>query len=128
LATILAACGGPAVEGGQPSPTPSISALQAALVTQDIVVGADRRVTFGILDANQVPVADVSVRVQLYRLPPGGSNPVALGPARVAPYEGQLLQGKGVYTIHQSFDQAGFYSAIVEAHKGNLASTTNAAF
>jgi hypothetical protein len=97
-------------------------------VTQDIVVGADRRVAFGILDTNQVPVADVSVRVQLYRLPPRGSNPVALGPARTAPYEGQLLQGKGVYTIHQSFDQAGFYSAIVEAHKGALASTTNAAF
>ncbi len=126
---ILAACSGPAAQGGQPSPAPSVAPLQAAIVTQDVVVGAGRRITFGIVDANQVPVADVAVRVQLYRLPPGGrTGPVSLGPARSAPYEGQLLQGKGVYTIHQSFDQAGFYNAVVEAKKGDLATTTEAAF
>ena len=64
---------------------------------------------------------------------PSGSGHVrghtnSLGPPQPAPYEGDLLQGKGVYVVHQTFERPGFYSATVQARKGALASTTTAAF
>jgi hypothetical protein len=93
-----------------------------------VVKGQDRRLAIGILNADGVPVGGgVTVRVQVFLLPPGGT-PSAVGAAVAAPYEGTLLQDKGVYVIHQTFTTAGFYNVAVAASKGSLSSTTTAAF
>jgi len=133
-AVILTACAG-AVESTNPSPAPSVPPLQSVVASAAagdcapcVVKGPNRRLTVGILDANGTPVGGgVSVRVQVYLIPPGG-RPAAIGPVMDAPYEGGLLQNKGVYVVHQTFDKAGFYNVVVQAVKGSLSSTTTAAF
>jgi hypothetical protein len=94
-----------------------------------VVKGPNRRVSVGILDSNGTPVGGgITVRVQVYLLP-GSGQPTAIGPILDAPYEGgAVLQNKGVYVIHQSFDKAGFYNVVVRSVKGSLATTTTAAF
>src|SRR2546430_12788406 len=117
----LAACGGGLDQGSgaSPSPAPSTPALQSTVVSSDIVTGRDQRVAIGILNANGVPVPGVNVTVQLFTLPaPGAGQPQALGPAVAAAYKGELLQGKGVYVLHQTFSQPGNYTARVTATKG----------
>jgi hypothetical protein len=132
---ILTACTS-SVESTNPSPSPSVPPLQAVVASAAagacapcVVKGPNRRLAVGILDASGTPVGGgVSVQVQVYLLPASG-QPTALGPATDAPYEGgSLLQTKGVYVIHQSFDKAGFYNVAVHAVKGSLATTTTAAF
>jgi hypothetical protein len=136
LATLmLSACGG-SLEATTPSPSPSVPPLQAVVASAAsgncapcVIKGPNRRLAVGILDAGGTPVgAGVSVQVQVYLLPPG-ARPTAIGPLIEAPYDGgALLQNKGVYVIHQSFDKAGFYNVVVRAVKGGLAATTTAAF
>jgi hypothetical protein len=133
----LSACGG-SVAGtdSSPSPAPSRPPLQAVVVSVAadtcapcIVKGKDRRLAVGILNADGIPVGGgAAVKVQVFLLPAGGANPTPLGPAVNAPYEGTLLQDKGVYVIHSTFDRAGFYNVVVQAAKGILSSTTTAAF
>ena len=128
----LTACGGAVA----PSPTQSRPPLQSVVASAAsetcapcVVKGKDRRVAIGIINADQVPVGGgVAVKVQVFLLPNGGANPAALGPAVNAPYEGGMLQDKGVYGIHQTFDRAGLYNVVVQAAKGSLSSTTTAAF
>jgi hypothetical protein len=127
---LVAACGDVASStSATPSPSP-IPALQAVSASSQIVIGKDQRVAFGILDANGVPVPDVAVTLRLFNLPPGASSNqgTPLGPPEPAPYQGDLLQGKGVYVVHQTFDKPGFYSATVHASKGPISTTTTAAF
>src|SRR5450759_4919747 len=115
-AVILSACGSP-VESGSPSPAPSVPPLQSVVASAVsltcapcVVKGPNRRLSVGILDATGNPVGGgVSVKVQVYLLPPGNAQPTAIGPVMDAPYEGGLLQNKGVYVVHQTFENAGFY-------------------
>jgi hypothetical protein len=133
----LTACGG-AVAGSDtsPSPAPSKPPLQSVVVSAAadtcapcVVKGKDRRLAIGIVNADGVPVGGgAAVKVQVFLLPAGGANPTALAPAMNAPYEGVMLQDKGVYVIHQTFDRAGLYNVVVQATKGSLSSTTTAAF
>lgn len=97
------------------------------MASAQVVVGKDQRLGFGILDASGVPVSDVAVTVQLFTVPPGGAAPAALGPRQAAMYKGELLQGKGLYVIHHTFDKPGFYSAAVHASKNGVSSDTSAA-
>lgn len=133
---VLSACGGSVIDTTpSPSSSPSKPPLQAVVASAAdsacapcVVKGPDRRLSVGILNADGVPVGGgVTVRVQVFLLPPGGT-PTAIGPTLDAPYEGTLLQDKGVYVIHQSFASAGFYNVAVAASKGSLSSTTTAAF
>jgi hypothetical protein len=131
LPVALAACGGALDQGSDATPSPATSspALQSTVVSGDLVVGKDQRVAIGILNAAGVPVAGVTVTVQLWTLPgPGAAQPQALGPATNAPYRGELLQGKGVYVVHQTFTQAGTYQARVTASKGGVTANTASAF
>jgi len=133
----LTACGG-SVAGtdSSPSPTQSRPPLQSVVVSGAsdtcapcVVKGKDRRLAVGIVNADGVPVgAGAAVKVQVFLLPAGGANPTAVGPAVNAPYEGAMLQDKGVYVIRQTFDRAGLYNVVVQATKGSLSSTTTAAF
>jgi hypothetical protein len=132
----LSACGGTVIDTTpSPASSPSKPALQVVVASAAasecapcVVKGQDRRLAVGILNADGVPVGGgVKVRVQVFLLPPGGT-PTAIGPTLDAPYEGTLLQDKGVYVIHQTFDRAGFYNVAVAASKGSLSSTTTAAF
>ncbi len=136
-AVILSACGGPV--GGvdaSPSPAPSVPPLQSVVASAAsgtcapcVVKGPNRRLSVGILDATGNPVGGgVSVKVQVYLLPAGNAQPTAIGPVMDAPYEGGLLQNKGVYVVHQTFENAGFYNVVVRAVKGSLSTTTTAAF
>ena len=93
-----------------------------------MVKGTSRRLAVGILNADGIPVGGgVTVRVQVYILPAGGTT-TAVGPVLDAPYEGTMLQNKGVYVIHQTLATAGFYNVVVSATKGALHSVTTAAF
>jgi hypothetical protein len=133
----MTACGG-AVAGTDSSPSPVASRppLQSVVASGSsdtcapcVIKGQDRRLAVGILNADGVPVGGgVAVKVQVFLLPAGGANPTALGPAVNAPYEGTLLQDKGVYVVHQTFDRVGLYNVVVQAAKGSLSSTTTAAF
>ena len=132
--TFLTACaGGTAQTGESPTPAPSAGPLQGVLATSEVVIGKDQRVGFGILDANQVPVPYVTVTVQIFSLAPGSkSSPPPLGPPQPAPYNGgapglDIQQGKGIYVIHQTFDQPGFYSAVVNASKAGVRARTTVA-
>jgi hypothetical protein len=136
-AMVLSACGG-TVSDTNPTPSSSGStkpALQAVVASAAaaecapcVVKGPDRRLAIGILNADGVPVGGgVTVKVQVFLLPRGGT-PTAVGPAVPAPYEGDHLQDKGVYVIHQTLAKTGFYNVAVAASKGSLSSTTTAAF
>lgn len=127
LALMLSACGAVA-EPAAPHPSPSIAPLQAVVASAQVVVGKSQRFALGILDASGVPVPDVAVTVELFSLPPGSGAPTSLGPRQPAPYRGDLLQGKGLYVIHQTFDRAGFYSASVHASKNGVSTDTTSAF
>ena len=122
LATLLAACGGQVGSDSSVSPTPTPPALQPVLASAQVLVGRDQRVAFGVLDRDGLPVPDAAVSVQIFTVPPPGGKqpPVALGPVARAPYKGELLQGRGVYVVHQTFDHAGFYRAAVSAGKGGV--------
>jgi hypothetical protein len=135
LLLLLAACGGAVEDATAPRPSPSSPPLQAVVATAIsdqcapcTLVGKDRRLPLGILDANGVPVADATVKAQVFTVPPGSATGTALGPAVDAPYHGELLQGKGVYVIHQTFVTPGIYQVVVRAAKGQLSSTTEAHF
>ena len=132
----LASCGGPAA-GANPSSTPSNAAAPLNVVVLSapsdqcapcVVAGKDRRVALAIVDRDGVPVPDASVRVQLFMVPPGKAAPQALGAVVDAPYRGDLLQGKGVYVVHQSFDSPGIYRVAAQASKGALSASTVANF
>jgi len=132
---LLAACAGTVQDASAPSPSPSNPPLQAVVATAIsdqcapcTVVGKDRRLPLGIVDSNGVPVADVTVRAQVFSVPAGAAAPTALGPVVDAPYHGDLLQGKGVYVLHQTFDRPGIYKVLVQATKGAVSATTAAAF
>ena len=132
---LLAACGGTLQDASNPSPSPSAPPLQAVVATAIsdqcapcTVVGKDRRLPLGIVDANGVPVADATVKAQVFSVPAGSAAPQPLGPAVDAPYHGDLLQGKGVYVIHQTFATPGIYKVVVQASKGALSASTEANF
>lgn len=132
---LLAACGGTVQEGSTPSPSPSNAPLQAVVATAVsdqcapcTLVGKDRRLPLGIVDGNGVPVAGATVRAQLFSVPAGSAAPKPLGPVVDAPYHGELLQGKGVYVLHQTFDSPGIYKVVVQASKGAVSATTEANF
>jgi hypothetical protein len=131
---VLAACGGEVQPGAiATSPSASTPPLQAVMATAEIVFGKDQRVAVGILDTNQVPVPYATVRVQIQSIPPAGTGPMAVGPVEDAPYNGgspghDILQGKGVYVTHVSFDTPGFYRAVVDASKDGVSTRTTAAF
>ncbi|MHB8507941.1 MAG: TlpA family protein disulfide reductase [Candidatus Dormibacteria bacterium] len=131
---MLAGCGEAASPGAAvPSPTPSIPPLQAAMASSNIVVGKDQRVALGILNGSGVPIPYVTVRVQIVTVPAAGSAPRPIGSIQDAPYNGgapgqDLLQGKGVYVIHASFETPGFYRAVVDATKDGTSTRTSAAF
>ncbi|MGI8608478.1 MAG: TlpA family protein disulfide reductase [Candidatus Dormibacteria bacterium] len=132
---VLAACGGALQGAPGPSPSPSNAPLQAVVATAIsdqcapcTLVGKDRRLPLGIVDGNGVPVADVKARAQVFSVSPGSAAPKALGPVVAAPYHGELLQGKGVYVIHQTFDTPGIYRVVVQASKGAVSTTTEANF
>ncbi|HEV1998413.1 MAG TPA: hypothetical protein VGR61_09835 [Candidatus Dormibacteraeota bacterium] len=132
---LMAACGGTVQEVPGPSPSPSNAPLQAVVATAVsdqcapcTLVGKDRRLPLGIVDGNGVPVADVKVRVQVFSVPSGSAAPIPLGPVVDAPYHGELLQGKGVYVVHQTFDSAGIYKVVVQASKGTISAATEANF
>jgi hypothetical protein len=126
----LTACGGTLQDTGGATPSPSPPALQSAVISSDLVTGGDQRVAIGVLNQDGVPVAEATVVVQIVTVPaPGGqASPVALGPPQPAPYKGALLQGKGVYVVHQTFTQPGFYRAMVQATKGPAVGRTQSAF
>jgi len=128
LSVVASGCGAVAGPAASPRPLPSIAPLQAVVASAQVVAGREQRLGFGILDASQVPVPDVSVTVQIFTVPPGGTAPAALGPRQPAPYKGDLLQGKGLYVIHQTFASPGFYSASVHSSKGAVSTDTSAAF
>lgn len=135
LAGTLAGCGGPVQDANAPSPSPAGASLQVAVATAIsdqcapcTVVGKDRRLPLGILNRDGVPVADARVRAQVFRVPPGNSQAQPLGPALDAPYEGDLLEGKGVYVLHQTLDTPGIYKVVAAAMKGSDAATTEASF
>ena len=74
-----------------------------------VVKGKERRLALGIINRDGVPVGGgVTVKVQVFLLPPGGASPMAVSSAVTAPYEGGMLQDKGVYVIHPTLDRAGF--------------------
>ena len=131
----LAGCGGP-VASPVDSPSPSNAApLQVVIITAPsdqcapcVVIGKDRRIALAIVDKDGVPVPGATVRAQLYSVPPGKAAPQPLGPAVDAPYRGELLQDKGVYVLHQTFDTPGIYRVLAQASKGALAATTAANF
>jgi hypothetical protein len=132
----MAGCGGQ-VQDTAPSPTatPKIAALQVAVATAIsdqcapcTLVGKDRRLPLGILNRDNVPVADAQVQAQVFKVPPGSAQPQPLGPAVDAPYKGELMEGKGVYVIHQTFDTPGIYKVVASAKKGADSATTEAAF
>ena len=132
---LLAACGGPVQDAAAPSPSAQNAPLQAVVATAIsdqcapcTVIGKDRRLPLGIVDTNGVPVADVQVRAQVFSVPAGSAAPSAVGPVVDAPYHGDLLQGKGVYVLHQTFVQPGIYKVLVQATKGAVSATTEAAF
>jgi len=136
VAVAIAACGGP-VTGGTASPSPSNPAAPLNVVVLSapsdqcapcVVVGKGRRIALAILDRDGVPVPDATVRVQLFLVPAGKAAAQALGPVVDAPYRGELLQGKGVYVVRQSFDSPGIYRVAAQASKGPLASSTVANF
>jgi hypothetical protein len=135
LAGTLAACGGPVQDATAPSPTPAAAALQVAVATAIsdqcapcTVIGKDRRLPLGILNRDGVTVADAQVQAQVFKVPPGSAQPQPLGPVVNAPYKGDLLEGKGVYVIHQTFDTPGIYKVVAAARKGADSATTEAAF
>ena len=134
---VLAGCslGG---TGTTPKASPSVStaaALQVIALSAPsdqcapcVVVGKDRRFSMAIIDKDGVPVSGATVKVQLFTVPPGSGKPQPLGPATDAPYKGALLQDKGVYVIHQTFDTPGIFKVVAQASKGSLATTTEANF
>ncbi|GAC1579633.1 MAG: hypothetical protein NVS3B24_13610 [Candidatus Dormibacteria bacterium] len=131
LATTVTGCGGAA---STPSPHPG-APLQVIVLSAPsdqcapcVLVGNDRRLAMAIADRDGVPVPGVSVRVQVFRVPPGQAEAVALGPPVDAPYKGELLQDKGVYVIHQGFDRAGIYKVVARARKGSISATSEANF
>jgi hypothetical protein len=131
LALVLVPACGEVASSTTATPSPSsVPALQAVAASTQVVLGRDQRVAFGILNTNGVPVPDAAVTLQVFLLPPGATNQQGkpLGPPQPAPYEGALLQGKGVYVIHQTFYYPGFYSATVQARKDSVSTTTTAAF
>ena len=132
---LLAACGGSVQDASGPSPSPSSAPLQAVVATAIsdqcapcTVVGKDVRLPLGIVDPNGVPVADATVKAQVFSVPAGSSAGRPLGPPVDAPYHGDLLQGKGVYVIHQTFATPGIYRVVVQASKGATSATTEANF
>ncbi|MFN2463005.1 MAG: hypothetical protein ABR573_03760 [Candidatus Dormibacteria bacterium] len=131
----LAACGS---TGGQPSPGRSGNpgpALQVIALSAPsdqcapcVVVGADRRFAMAVTDRDGVPVPGAAVKAQLFRVPAGNAPAEPLGPAIEAPYRGELLQDKGVYVLHQSFDRPGIYKVVVDAQKGSVSARSEANF
>ena len=134
LPVTLAACGGTVQDAGAPSPSP-VPALQGVVATAIsdqcapcTIVGTDRRIPFGILDRNGIPVADATVKVQVFLLKPGTNQGTPVGPLLDAPYKGDLMEGKGVYVIHQTLATPGIYGAVVRASKGSLSANTETHF
>lgn len=126
-AIALSACGASSVSDPQPRTAPTIPPLQGVLASAQVVAGANQRVSFGILDQNNVPVPDATVTVQIFTLPaPGSGSPQPVSPVQPAPYKGDLMQGKGVYVVHQTL-APGIYNAVLDARKGPLSSTTTVA-
>ena len=134
MVSLLAACGGAVGDTGtQPAGSPSVKptpALQGILTNAYVSVGPNQRLSFGVLNRDGLPVPDLGVTVQIFNdpVPKAGFKGLALGPAQVAPYKGTLLQGKGVYVIHQAFDKAGIYKAEITATRGPEVITTEQAF
>jgi hypothetical protein len=106
-------------------------ALQAAVASSQVLVGQNQRVAIGVVNAQGTPVAYLKVTAQVLTLPPGGAGQAkALGPPQDAPYNGgtpghDVLQGKGVYVIHQTFSVPGFYRVQVHASDAKSGVTTN---
>ena len=132
----LAACSGGS--GAAPSSSPSASSAAALQViplsapsdqcAPCVVAGRDRRFAMAIVDRDGVPVPGATVSAQVFRVPAGNAPAVPLGPAQPAAYRSELLQDKGVYVIHQTFETAGLYKVVVQASRGSVAATTEANF
>jgi hypothetical protein len=105
----LAASGcGSATSDGSASPAP---ALQAVIVSSEVVVASNERFPIGILDHN-TPVADATVKVRLFYVGASGTQPKG---EFDAPFRGDGLNGEGVYVASPSFDAAGQWRADVTA-------------
>jgi hypothetical protein len=132
----LTACS--AGTGAPPTSSPSTSTaapLQVVALSAPsdqcapcVVMGKDRRFAMVIVDRDGVPVPGATVKAQLFSVPPGSARPQPLGPPADALYRGDLLQDKGVYVIHQTFDTPGIFKVVAQASKGSLATTTEATF
>jgi hypothetical protein len=132
----LTACDSGAGSGASASPSPSAGApLQVLVVSAAsdqcapcLVAGKDRRLSLAVTDRDGVPVAGVSLSAQLFSVPAGAAPPQPLGPAVEVAYKGDLLQDKGVYVLHHTFETPGIYRVVAQARKGAVAARSEANF
>ncbi|HET9847837.1 MAG TPA: hypothetical protein VFR68_04695 [Candidatus Dormibacteraeota bacterium] len=112
MGLLLSACGAstPAT-GGSDS-----SQLQAQVIATELVAGAQERIPIGILDHN-TPVNDATVHVRAFVLQNGNTGVIKGESA--APFEGQGLEGKGVYVAHLDLTTAGNWGLEITASRPN---------
>ena len=117
LLVLSAACGSPSTSTGgvaapaataAPTPTPGHQ-LRVALVATQLAVGT-YRFPIGVSDRN-TPLADAAVHVRVFSTA-GGTQ--ALKGEADAPYQGDGLQGHGLYVAWFHFDVPGLWQAQVE--------------
>ncbi len=109
---LLAACGG-STTSGNAAPSATTAGLQAQIVASELLVGT-QRFPVGILDQN-TPINDATVHVRAFLVI--GSNKAQLKGESDAPFRGAQLEGKGLYVVHLTFDQAGQWGAEITAQR-----------